>query len=98
MLSYVNDFRHPRLTLVQSTTTVTVYHKLLTFHILLYQLSQSVKVVPDMTNQSIPLAQPSKLFLTWYIVVLSLGSLMSHSFYDYLQDMVNSCDQVLGTS
>ena len=32
MLSYVNDFRHPRLTLVQSTTTVIVYHKLLTLH------------------------------------------------------------------
>ena len=26
ILSYVNDFRHPRLTLVQSTTTVIVYH------------------------------------------------------------------------
>ena len=47
MLSYVNNFRHPRLTLVQSTTTVIVYHKLLTLHILLYRLSRSVKVVPD---------------------------------------------------
>ena len=61
MLSYVNDFRHPRLTLVQSTTTVIVYHKLLTFHILLYRLSRSVEVVPDMTNQSVPLTQPSKV-------------------------------------